>query len=135
MKHLKTYKNGVTFKEWIEDNLKSFNSIRIVCRNCELIDLDGIEKFEDLKHIDCSNNKIEKLPDLSKLKNLIFINCSNNKLTQLPDLSNLSNLEFLYCDNNDLPFKCLNYNDNLDEYLEWHKKEFPYIWDAKKYNI
>jgi Leucine-rich repeat (LRR) protein len=158
MKYLKTYENinGVTFKEWLEDNTININIDYIDCRSLNLIDIDGIEEFKNLKHIICNNNKLTKLPDLSNLiyleelycnnnnlielpdlsslTNLISLHCSYNKLSELPDLSNLKKLAYLYCNNNKLPFRCERGN-NLEEYMKWHKKEYPWIYDAKKYNL
>ena len=133
MKYLKTFEalNGITFKEWLRyrKNPHYINITELDVSNQNLIDLNGIENFKDLEYLSCHNNKLTELPDLSNLSNLKWLYCYNNKLTELPDLSNFNNLEILYCYNNKLPY---NY---LDEYLEWHKKNFPWVWDAKKYNL
>ena len=132
MKYLKTYEaktKGITFQQWLINNPQDINTTKIDCSHSSLNDLNGIEKFTKLEILYCSNNQLKELPDLSNLSNLQILSCSNNQLKELPDLSNLSNLKELYCHNNQLPY------DNLDEYLEWHKKEYPWIWDAKKYNL
>jgi Leucine-rich repeat (LRR) protein len=158
MKHLKRYKQkgGLTFKEWLKHKNININTEMIECRDENLIDLNGIEEFISLRYLDCSknnllelpdlsslkklerldcySNKLTKLPDLSNLFKLEFLDCSDNKLTELPDLSNLENLQLLYCSYNNLPFES-NYNNKLEAYLKWHKKEYPWIWDAKKYNL
>jgi Leucine-rich repeat (LRR) protein len=94
-----------------------------------------LNNLERLEVLDCSNNRLTELSDLSSLKNLRELSCYNNKLTELPDLINLSNLEILYCFNNNLPFKFSTNANNIEEYLEWHKKEYPWFWDSKKYNL
>jgi Leucine-rich repeat (LRR) protein len=160
MKHIESYKNkknDLTFKEWLKNNPKDIYVEYMNCSDCNLIDLNGIEEFKSLRRIDCSNNQLIELPDLSNLKKLSGIFCTRNNLTELPDLSNLTKLQTLacfankltelpdltgleglmtlYCYNNNLPFKCTNNKDNLQEYFNWHKKEFPYIWAAKQYNL
>jgi len=120
---------GITFKEWLSKNLKDDSTTEIYVTGENLIDLNGIENFKNLKYLRCFNNKLTELPDLSNLSNLEKLSCHDNKLTELPDLSNLNNLKFLDCYDNKLPY------NNLSEYLEWHKKNFPWIWDAKKYNL
>jgi Leucine-rich repeat (LRR) protein len=156
MKYIKTYEiktnKDKSFSDWLE--LFGYHedmSIEIDCSYSNLIDLNGIEKFINiealycehnkltelhnlsnlinLKELYCNDNKLTELSDLSNLTNLEYLHCDDNKLTELPDLSNLTNLKELYCYNNKLP-----YND-LDEYLEWHKKIYPWIWNAKKYNM
>ena len=109
MKYIKTFEslNGVTFKKWLSNNPQDINTTEINVGYQNLIDLNGIENFKNLK----------------------ILYCTYNKLTELPDLSNLNNLKFLDCYDNKLPY------NNLSEYLEWHKKNFPWIWDAKKYNL
>jgi Leucine-rich repeat (LRR) protein len=159
MKHLKTYenKNGITFKEWLKHKNININTLFIDCCQENLIDLNGIEEFKNLEQIYCSINELTELPELNGLVNLTIISCSVNNLTELPDLSNLKNLNLLRCTSNNLerlpdlsnltklkhldcydnklPFNCTIRKNNLGEYLEWHKKEYPWIWDAKKYNL
>jgi hypothetical protein len=158
MKYIKTYENKDvrTFKEWLFENPHGPYVEYINCGYSNLIDLNGIEEFINLKILDCDGNNLTELPNLSSLKKLSGIFCSRNNLTELPDLSNLKKLKTLYCyDNklkklpdltgleglrdlycfdNKLPFNC-GKNNNLFEYLEWHKKEYPWIYDAKKYNL
>jgi Leucine-rich repeat (LRR) protein len=159
MKYLKTYENenGITFKDWLKIKVVNSNTTVIDCTEWNLIDLNGIEEFKSLRRIECSNNKLTELPDLNNLKELIYLNfsnnyltelkninnlkklkylnVSNNKLSELPDLSNLPNLELLYCYGNELPFYCISSYNNLHAYLAYHKEEYPWIWDAKKYNL
>jgi Leucine-rich repeat (LRR) protein len=134
MKHLKTYETnkGITFKEWLKKRPIDLNATIISCKNSNLIDLNGIEEFENLEFLSCTQNKLTELPDLSSLTNLRELYCYSNQLVELPDLSNLKNLRGLFCFNNNLPFKCSSYINNLDEYKEWHKKEYPWIYDEKK---
>jgi Leucine-rich repeat (LRR) protein len=149
----KLFSKEITFKEWLEEDPKYLGTLNINCSNCNLIDLNGIEEFKELEYLNCAYNRLTELPDLSNLKKLEELNCSYNNLTHLPDLSDLKKLTHLYCYNNKLidlpdlrniiyldcssnklPFDCSKSND-IYEYIEWHKKEYPWIWDAKKYNL
>ena len=38
-------------------------------------------------------------------------------------------IEELNCDENNLPYT------DLYEYWKWHKKTYPWIWEAEKYNL
>ena len=151
MKYLKTYEqnNEIPFQEWLKRNPQDINTTKINCSESNLIDLNGIEKFKNLEKLYCYNNQLTELPDLSQLINLEDLGCYNNQLTELPDIS--KNLKILYCSYNrltELPdlsqcknlkrLECYNnllpYND-LKEYMVWHKKTYPWIYTAKKYNL
>ena len=148
MKYIKTYEQskGITFQEWLRRTHSQDLNITIIdCNNSNLIDLDGIEQFTNLKELICSNNKLTSLPDLpnalerlycynNKLKSLPDLpdtleklSCYNNKLTFLPDLPNT--LKYLYCYNNELPYY------NLESYWKWFEKTYPWKVAAKKYNL
>ena len=100
MKYIKTYEQskGITFKEWLKNNPKDLNTVYINCSYSNLIDLDGIGQFTNLKELLCSNNKLTSLPDLPYT--LEELSCSYNKLTSLPDLPDT--LEELSCSDNEL---------------------------------
>jgi uncharacterized repeat protein (TIGR01451 family) len=86
-----------------------------------IINLEGINSFYNLKELDCSNNKITNL-DISNIRYLTQLNCSNNELTSLRvnynyelttldcSVNKLTNLiltdrgiiKYLYCSNNQL---------------------------------
>jgi Leucine-rich repeat (LRR) protein len=122
MKYIKLYENykkGITFKEWLIDHPQDINTEIINCRRqSNLIDLDGIEQFKNLKKLFCDNNLLTKLPELpNSLKDLSCsfnqlnqlpelphslgtLSCFNNQLTSLPELPN--SLESLSCNNNQL---------------------------------
>jgi Leucine-rich repeat (LRR) protein len=136
MKYLKTYENkdGITFKEWLIESCVTTNATMIFCDDCNLIDLDGIEEFKNLIQLDCSNNKLTELPDLSNLTKLENLRLKDNRLKNLPDLTVFKNIYYLSCSGNNLPFE-FETGNNLNSYLEWHKKEYPWVWDAKKYNL
>ena len=83
MKHIKTYEQniGITFQEWLSSKNESpINTTAINCSCSNLIDLNGIEKFKNLKTLYCHDNKLTSLPDLTQLKNLECLSCFNNKL-------------------------------------------------------
>ena len=127
MKYIKTYEqsNGITFKQWLKTHSQDINTIQINCYNSNLIDLDGIEQFTNLKRLHCSYNKLTSLPNLPDILEELW--CDNNQLTSLPDLPDT--LKELYCYNNQLP-----YND-LEGYWKWFKKTYPEKVAAKKYNL
>ena len=110
MRYIKTYEQnqGTTFKEWLKNNPQDINTTEINCSDSNLIDLNGIEQFKNLKKLYCTNIQLTELPDL---------------------FNSLDTLEELYCHKNKLPY------EDLDGYIEWHKKEYPWKWDAKKYNL
>jgi Leucine-rich repeat (LRR) protein len=107
----------------------------LFCHNNDITKIVNLNNNLNLKKIDCSDNNLIELPDLSNLTKLDHLNCMNNRLDALPDLYFNKNMRFLFCHNNNLPFKCSKNTNDLYNYLEWYKKEFPYIWDAKKYNL
>ena len=129
MKHIKTYEQniGITFQEWLSSKNESpINTTVINCGISNLIDLNGIEKFKNLKELYCRNNKLTSLPDLNQLKNLKFLYCENNKLTSLPDLNQLKNLKELYCYDNKLTsLPDLSQLKNL-KYLYCQNNKLPY---------
>lgn len=82
-------------------------------KNKNIISLDGIQAFVNLKYLICSANQIESL-DLSKNLKLSKFNCSNNLLKVL-DVSKNTNLTVLYCRSNKLAGLNLVKNTNLQE--------------------
>jgi Leucine-rich repeat (LRR) protein len=167
MKYIKTYEQskGITFQEWLKTHPQDLNTTIIDCHNSNLIDLDGIEQFNNLKRLYCYYNELTSLPDL--LNTLEYLYCSNNQLTSLPDLPDI--LKILYCSRNqltslpdlpdtlkrlfcvnnqltslpDLPdtLEILGCTDNqlpykdLESYWEWFEKTYPEKVAAKKYNL
>ena len=140
MKHIKTYEQniGITFQEWLSSKNESpINTTAINCSCSNLIDLNGIEKFKNLKTLYCHDNKLTSLPDLTQLKNLKTLSCENNKLTSLSDLSQLKNIEYLYCHDNELPYVDLyGYFKWLDQYIIDNPNSPEAInHNTNKYNI
>jgi Leucine-rich repeat (LRR) protein len=127
MKYIKTYEQsiGITFQEWLKNHPQDLNTTIIDCSYSNLIDLDGIEQFTNLKGLFCYNNQLTSLPDLPDI--LKYLNCDNNQLTSLPDLPDT--LKILICSDNKLP-----YND-LKGYWKWFEKTYPEKVAAKKYNL
>lgn len=111
------------------------NLEQLYCQNNKLISLPDLSQLKNLKYLHCDNNNLTSLPDLSDLKNLITLYCDENNLTSLPDLSEIENLKNLTCCGNYLPFKCSKNINNLKEYLNWHKETYPWMWDAKTFNL
>ncbi len=69
----------------------------IDCSWENISDLNGIQYFNNLLHLDCSGGTISSLPSLP---NLTELDCNNNALTSLPPLS--STLVHLDCRHNQL---------------------------------
>jgi Leucine-rich repeat (LRR) protein len=167
MKYIKTYEQskGITFQEWLKKYPKDLNTTIIDCGYSNLIDLDGIEQFTNLKRLRCSNNQLTSLPDLPDKLRILYcwnnelislpdlpdileeLHCSNNQFTSLPDLPDT--LLRLFCYNNQLTFlpdlpDTLEYLDcqnnqlpynDLKEYKKWFEKTYPEKVAAKKYNL
>ena len=74
----------------------------------DIIDLEGIDYFINLKTLNCDYNNLVTL-DLSANINLEFIDCIYNSLTEL-NLENNINLKGLSCDHNNLA--ALNIDNN-----------------------
>lgn len=86
----------MTFKEYIAQNLhnKDITKLeKLYCRNSGLEDLEGIEKFINLKELYAADNQISNISSLPpKLK---LLEVASNKLIKLPELP--KSLEYLYC--------------------------------------
>jgi len=134
------------------NGIEEFKNLEVLlCQDNQLTELPDLSQLKNLQYLYCQNNQLTKLPDLSELENLEELYCHNNKLTKLPDLTglkvlwcynnkltklpDLTGLKDLWCYNNNLPFYCTELENNLEEYLEWQKKTYPWIWDAKTYNL
>ena len=78
MKYLKSYeeKKGLTFKEWLKTHPQYINTTEILCYSANLIDLDGVQEFKNLKKLYCSYNKLTSL-NLEGLENLEYLSCWN----------------------------------------------------------
>jgi uncharacterized repeat protein (TIGR01451 family) len=63
-----------------------------------LVDLTGIQYFDNLLNLDCYNNLLTSLPPLPQ--SLLYLDCTNNQLTNLPMLPN--SLKHLDCFDNQL---------------------------------
>ncbi|WP_264537611.1 T9SS type A sorting domain-containing protein [Flavobacterium sp. N1736] len=77
----------------------------------DILTLDGIQEFKNLKFLDCSQNNITTL-DLSALVKLESLFCDFNSLNNL-NLENLSQLRDLSCVNNQLTSLDLRSSVNL----------------------
>ena len=78
----------------------------------QIIDITGIESFENLSVLNCNVNKITEL-NISNLTNLEALVCGKNQISEL-NVSALSNLEFLFCDFNFLTNIDLSNLSNLN---------------------
>lgn len=92
-----------SFQKFLLENYKNKDLSKITnlyCSGYELTDLDGIDKFVNLKILDCSNNKLVYLENFEN-SNIEEIYCSNNKIKSLYGLQK-SKLKYLHCNNNQL---------------------------------
>jgi uncharacterized repeat protein (TIGR01451 family) len=76
------------------------NATSVNCSNKNIIDLEGIQYFDNLDTLICAYNNLYNLPDLPVA--LTSLTCGNNNLTALPSLPN--SLINLYCGNNQIAF-------------------------------
>ncbi len=79
----------------------------------DLKSVQGIEYFNNLRHLDIHDNEIESL-NISSLSKLEILICSRNELTQL-DCSQNHNLQVLRCERNDLQSLTINNGGSLVE--------------------
>ena len=93
-----------------ENDIK--NIVYIDCPNMNILNLKGIEYFNNLMQLNCYNNQLINL-DLSKNSNLKNIYCENNQLTSL-DVSKNINLIFLACFDNKLISLDVSRDSNLE---------------------
>ncbi len=73
---------------------------RIECMDISISDLQGVEHFTALEHLNCSYNRLTSL-DVSKNTALEYLDCVYNQLTSL-NVSRNAKLQGLYCDHNQL---------------------------------
>ena len=83
MKYIKTFESikGITFNQWLKDNPHDINSTEINCSHSKLINLNGIEKFINLKELSCHYNQLTTLPDtIENCTKLEILHCHYNQL-------------------------------------------------------
>lgn len=68
--------------------------------NLNIIDLTGIEDFENLLTLKCSSNKLKSL-DVSKNTKLLYLDCGSNELSSLKMTNNVM-MYGLFCSSNSL---------------------------------
>ena len=68
--------------------------------NNRIFELDGIEKFSNLRVLKLNNNKITKVEGLKDLKSLEILFLRYNRITEIEDLKNLNNLKYIDLSNN-----------------------------------
>jgi len=100
-RYLKKQGKLITFREYISNVNKSLsdtNPLEITILNLEgrgLKDIEGIQKFTNLKELNLSKNEIRNLNPLKALVNLEWVNLSHNRIISVKPLSELGNLEYL----------------------------------------
>ena len=119
-------KNALTFKEYEAKYCLHKNSEKITIREFELLDLNGIEEYTNLKLLDCSYNDIENVDNLPD--SLEVLNCKHNKINYMDNLP--SNLKVLNCNSNPI-IKLLNLPEGLQSlncnntYIQPQNINFP----------
>lgn len=120
-------KEMYTFERWVEKNKRNIirqNPYKVKdvydveylnCSSVKFINLDGIEKFTNLKELDISDCRLKEL-NLKPFPKLEKLVCNDNYLKYL-NLDDVPNLEELYCAGNELPY------DNLKGYLYYKKNQ------------
>ena len=87
----------------IKDNKINHVGIQVlVCSGKDIVRLDGIEQFSNLRVVYLSNNNIQNIQPLTKLPKLFSLDVSNNKLQSLNGLESLSVLNKLNVSSNKL---------------------------------
>ena len=119
------------FDKCLNDNLKTYKTIAsklevLDCSNREITNIEGIEKYANLRMVNLNNNKLTNIPqsikklkklqgldlagnvlyyvpnEINELKNLKVLNLNSTHLLELPKLDKLTKLEKLLVDNNQL---------------------------------
>lgn len=83
----------------------------LLCCNCDIRSIVGIEYFTELEELECSNNELGNL-DVSKNAELKELECGFNKLTNL-DVSKNVKLKNLSCNGNKIKSLDLSKNTEL----------------------
>lgn len=85
----------MTFKEYERIYLDRSHTIWLSISNVNLSDLNGIERYQTLGHLDLRNNNISDLSPLAELQNLHSIYISNNTMLDLTPLTKCERLTTL----------------------------------------
>lgn len=94
-----------------EQKINSINELNL--SNKEIVDLTGLENFENLGSLSLENNKISNIEQLSKLKNLDLVDLSNNPIKEnLKELENI-NLSSVYLNNCNLKDSDIDFFKNM----------------------
>jgi uncharacterized repeat protein (TIGR01451 family) len=93
---------------------------RLEISSNEIISIEGIQHFKELKLLNCLSNKIQSL-NVNSLNKLEEINCGYNLLTSL-NFENLLNLKEVYCYYNNLTALTFSNTPNLTLLLAQNNK-------------
>jgi len=95
-------------------NTEAEKQSTIICNGYQIIDIEGIQAFKNLKTLDLKSNSILELPNLDNLTKLIYLDVSSNQLTALPSFSKLVLLNEIYAQRNQIrQVPLLSHNDSL----------------------
>ncbi|HTF82225.1 MAG TPA: gliding motility-associated C-terminal domain-containing protein [Cytophagales bacterium] len=81
---------------------KALEVTEIYCNNSNVVSIEGIQYFKNLKVLACYKSKLKYIPSLDSLRGLRKIQVEDNQLENLPSLDNLKVLHSLICYNNKL---------------------------------
>jgi hypothetical protein len=105
----------------IHEKLDIVNEVDL--SNNQISDLNGIEKFSNIKILRLNNNQITKVKGLENLKRLEMLFLRNNRITKFESLDNLINLKHIDLSNNpnitDIP-KIINDLPALETIKLWN---------------
>lgn len=93
---IKFYKFALVYqiKKEIDNNI--LNIVEIDCSFGSIKNLEGLEKFKNLKRFFCNWTKLNNLKGIENLKNLEHLECGHTDLKNLDEVKNLPNLKKIY---------------------------------------
>ena len=126
------YKEGII----VTEGTVAYGDIKVIskvsCHEIYIRDLEGIQYFTALTHLECSSNQLTSL-DVSKNTALTYLSCWENQLTSL-DVSKNTALTNLGCDGNQLTSLDVSKNTALT-YLYCDGNKFDCAALKSKYGI
>ena len=109
-------------------NIKGLDNEYLKIEDIDLSDnliknLNGIQKFSNLKHLKINNNQITSIKELEQVKNLQRLSIRNNKISDLTELNRLANIRYIDFSGNmnieEIP-ESLNKLSNLETLKLWN---------------
>ena len=85
--------NKIDDIEILEEDITRIEKLDL--SNNLISDIEGIEKFSNLKYLKLDNNQVTNFEGLKHLKGLHTLYLRNNKISEIKDFENFTNLKFL----------------------------------------